>query len=76
MVVPDPIPVVIENLPEDHLEMVKVPFSKDPEFGVCTPQTISRFTAHIPRLTLSRSGERSILIDLTSRRLPAKISSG
>ncbi|OJJ60984.1 hypothetical protein ASPSYDRAFT_56413 [Aspergillus sydowii CBS 593.65] len=36
MVVPDPIPVVIENLPEDHLEMVEVPFSKDPEFGVHT----------------------------------------
>ncbi|OJJ00302.1 hypothetical protein ASPVEDRAFT_39744 [Aspergillus versicolor CBS 583.65] len=36
MVVPDPIPVVIQNLPEDYLEMVEVPFSKDPEFGTHT----------------------------------------
>ena len=76
MVVTDPIPIVIENLPEDHLEMVEVPFSKDPDFGVCTPPTISRFIAHMFRLTLSRSPERSILTDLTSRRLPAKISFG
>ncbi|KAL2837562.1 tRNA synthetases class I, catalytic domain-containing protein [Aspergillus pseudoustus] len=34
MVILDPIVVTIENLPEDHLEMVEVPFSKDPEFGL------------------------------------------
>ncbi|KAL4933421.1 ribosomal protein L25/Gln-tRNA synthetase [Aspergillus undulatus] len=28
--------VVIESLPEDYLEMVEVPFLKDPEFGVHT----------------------------------------
>ncbi|KAF3403421.1 Glutamine--tRNA ligase [Talaromyces pinophilus] len=33
MVVLDPIPVIIDNIPEDHLEMVELPFSKDPEFG-------------------------------------------
>lgn len=76
MAVPDPIRVVIENLPEDHLEMVEVPFSKDPEFGVCTSRTIPLFNAHMPRPTLYRSQERSTLTDLTSRRLPAKISSG
>ncbi|KAL4952918.1 tRNA synthetases class I, catalytic domain-containing protein [Aspergillus filifer] len=36
MIVLDPIPVIIDNLPEDHLEMVEVPFSKDPEFGAHT----------------------------------------
>lgn len=34
MVVLDPIPVIIDNLPEDYTEMVELPFSKDPEFGV------------------------------------------
>ncbi|KAI9819325.1 MAG: hypothetical protein M1832_004030 [Thelocarpon impressellum] len=34
MLVLDPIPVVIENLPEDHLEEIELPFSpKNPEFG-------------------------------------------
>ncbi|KAL2833425.1 tRNA synthetases class I, catalytic domain-containing protein [Aspergillus cavernicola] len=36
MVILDPIPAIIENLPEDHLDMVEIPFSKDPEFGVHT----------------------------------------
>lgn len=31
----DPIPVVIDNLPEDYLEMIELPFSKDLDFGVC-----------------------------------------
>ena len=29
----EPLLVEIENLPEDHLEMVELPFSKDPAFG-------------------------------------------
>lgn len=37
MLVLDPIPVVIENLPEDYIEMVELPFSKDPEFGASIP---------------------------------------
>jgi glutaminyl-tRNA synthetase len=37
MLVLDPIPVVIENLTEDYIEMVELPFSKDPAFGVCIP---------------------------------------
>ncbi|KAI4150896.1 MAG: hypothetical protein LQ340_003833 [Diploschistes diacapsis] len=32
-VILDPIPVVIENLPDEYLEMVELPFSKDPAFG-------------------------------------------
>ncbi|KFY52659.1 hypothetical protein V496_08279 [Pseudogymnoascus sp. VKM F-4515 (FW-2607)] len=36
MLVLDPIPVVIENIPEDYIEMVELPFSKDPAFGVHT----------------------------------------
>lgn len=34
MLVLDPIPVVIENIPEDYIEMVELPFSKDPAYGV------------------------------------------
>ena len=34
MLVLDPVPVVLDNLPDDHLEMCEVPFSKDPAFGV------------------------------------------
>lgn len=36
MVVLDPVKVVIDNLPDDHLEMVELPFSKDPAVGVHT----------------------------------------
>ncbi|KFY47801.1 hypothetical protein V495_01801, partial [Pseudogymnoascus sp. VKM F-4514 (FW-929)] len=36
MLVLDPIPVVIDNIPEDYIEMVELPFSKDPAFGVHT----------------------------------------
>lgn len=41
MVVLDPIPVIIDNIPKDHLEMVELPFSKDPEFGVCLSSTFA-----------------------------------
>ena len=34
MLVLDPIPVVIENLPDDYVEMIDLPFSKDPSHGV------------------------------------------
>jgi glutaminyl-tRNA synthetase len=34
MLVIDPIPVIIDNLPDDHLEMVEIPYAKDPAFGV------------------------------------------
>ncbi|KAK7537518.1 glutaminyl-tRNA synthetase [Phyllosticta citribraziliensis] len=33
MMVLDPLPVVIDNLPDDFVEMVEVPFSADPSFG-------------------------------------------
>ncbi|KAL1977308.1 hypothetical protein VTN31DRAFT_167 [Thermomyces dupontii] len=36
MLVLEPLKVIIEGLPEDHLEMVEVPFSKDPSFGTHT----------------------------------------
>lgn len=36
MLVLDPIRIVIENIPEDYIEMVELPFSKDPSYGVCT----------------------------------------
>ena len=34
MLVLDPIQVIIDDLPDDHLEMVEMPFSKDPTYGV------------------------------------------
>lgn len=34
MLVLDPIPVIIENIPEDYVEMVELPFSKNTAFGV------------------------------------------
>ncbi len=33
MLVLDPVKVVIDNLPDDHIEMVELPFSKDPAMG-------------------------------------------
>ena len=36
MLVLDPLRVVIENLPDDYIEMVELPFSKDPTYGVRT----------------------------------------
>ncbi|KAL2379843.1 hypothetical protein RJZ90_004993 [Blastomyces dermatitidis] len=33
MLVLDPIRVLIENLPSDYVEMVEIPFSKDPSYG-------------------------------------------
>ncbi|OJD24045.1 glutamine-tRNA ligase [Blastomyces percursus] len=33
MLVLDPIRVLIENLPSDYVEMVEIPFSKDPNYG-------------------------------------------
>lgn len=43
MVVLDPIRIVIDDLPEDYLDMVELPYSKDPEFGVCSYQVTSTF---------------------------------
>ncbi|OJD13229.1 glutamine-tRNA ligase [Blastomyces percursus] len=34
MVVMEPLKVIIDDLPEDYLEMVELPYSKDPAFGV------------------------------------------
>ena len=36
MVVLDPVKIVIDNLPNDHVEMVELPFSKDPAMGLHT----------------------------------------
>lgn len=45
MVVLDPIRIVIDDLPEDYLEMVELPYSKDPEFGVCSFHAMSTLIA-------------------------------
>ncbi len=39
MLVLEPIRVIIDNLPDDHVEMVEMPFSKDPAYGVCKSLT-------------------------------------
>ena len=36
MLVLDPVKVVIDNLPDEYLEMIELPFSKDPAMGVHT----------------------------------------
>lgn len=35
MLILEPLAVIIDDLPDDHFEMVEVPFSKDPKHGVC-----------------------------------------
>lgn len=37
MLVLEPLVVIIDDLPDDHLEMIDLPFSKDPAHGVCAP---------------------------------------
>lgn len=39
MLVLEPLRIVIDNLPDDHVEMVEMPFSKDPAYGVRTSTT-------------------------------------
>ena len=53
MLVLDPIPVVIENIPEDYIEMVELPFSKDPAFGVSVLLVIELYSKIVQPLTLS-----------------------
>lgn len=45
MLVLDPIPVVIDNLPDDYVEMIDLPFSKDPSHGVSARGTIHSFAS-------------------------------
>ena len=47
MLVLEPLKVVIEGLPEEHEEMVEVPFSKDPTFGVSGNTDTDIFTANL-----------------------------
>lgn len=42
MVIPDPIPVIIDSLPEDYLEMVEVDFPNDPNTEVRLPSNRHR----------------------------------
>lgn len=36
MLVLDPLPIIIDDLPDDHLELLENPFSKDPSYGIHT----------------------------------------
>ena len=47
MVVLDPIRVIIDDLPDDHLEMIELPFSKDPAYGVSHPTTLNSSKSHL-----------------------------
>lgn len=69
MMVLDPISVIIDDLPDDHLEMVENPFQpKDPSFGVCIdiipPACFHR--ADNSRLTKSHSPNMCTLTAATS----------
>jgi len=59
MLVLDPIPVIIDNLPDDYVEDVEVPFGKDPAM----------------RYTLCPSPRQSTLIDQISAKWTARITS-
>lgn len=83
MLVLDPIPVVIESLPDDHLEMIEVPFSKDPSYGVSKPPapispTSSRTkdnSSFSIRFTLSPSRKPSTLsVVISGRKLQKTFS--
>ena len=37
MLVLEPLKIIIDNLPDGHLEMIEIPFSKDPSYGVRSP---------------------------------------
>lgn len=41
MLIPDPIPIILDNLPDDYEEMVELPYSKDPSYGVCIVNFLS-----------------------------------
>jgi hypothetical protein len=79
MLVLNPIPVVIENLPDDYIEMVELPFSKDPVFGVCIPkfalETLAKghFLGRFTQFPLRR---QYTLIAAISVRRPRKTSIG
>ena len=55
MLVLDPIKVVIDDLPEDHVEMLEMPFSKEPTQGVSGASASPIYVAHGHRLTLCSS---------------------
>ena len=40
MLVVDPVQIIIDDLPDDYLEMLEMPFSKDPSYGVCDFPTL------------------------------------
>ena len=57
MLVLDPVAVIIDSLPNDHLEMLEVPFSKDPAFGVSHFYWIDRL--YLLKAGLARSADFS-----------------
>jgi glutaminyl-tRNA synthetase len=76
MVVLDPIPVIIDNLPEDYMEMVELPFSKDPEFGVRLSHALSLSRTNPVSHIAFRSLEQYTSIETIFARRLARTSSG
>jgi hypothetical protein len=79
MLVLDPIPVVIDNLPDDYIEMIELPFSKDPAFGVCNPEIALETLANghfLVSLTQFPLRRQFTLIAAISVRRPRRTSSG
>ncbi len=66
MLVLEPLAVIIDDLPEDYLDMVDVPFSKDPAYGVRI------FPFHFPkRATAIPLIRRCKLITIFDRHTPS-----
>jgi len=66
MLVLEPLTVIIDDLPEDYLEMVDVPFSKDPAYGV------RNLPFHFPkRATAIPLTKRFKLITIFDRHTPS-----
>jgi len=54
MLVLEPLTVIIDDLPDDYLEMVDVPFSKDPVYGV------RLFTFSLPQDSDCSSSDKAV----------------
>ena len=71
MLLLEPLAVVIGDLPDYHLEMVEVPFSKDPAYGVCShcfsPPLAQHCVKNIQCLGSTIANKLSIVTDSHTR---------
>ncbi|KAL2364397.1 hypothetical protein RJZ56_002655 [Blastomyces dermatitidis] len=73
MLVLDPIRVLIENLPSDYVEMVEIPFSKDPSYGFHS-RTLSISTAVISGKPLQNFYRLSPGVSVSFMKVPFPIT--